>query len=344
MLSQKLIIIMTKTFISASFLEDGRFVPLSFDGNTKMSYAEETNFQGFLTAVLETFNLEKLEDADMSAILVVCGSKSEKANQLNSILSKLKRNSMISVEYVLPYILLSKGELKKEGSQIVSIFDSFYNLELSEKNLLECHLTDEKDDAISLNAGDFFPLFFADASKFGADEKLLYEKDEEIKQLKDKIKEIEAKELEKENILACTKQLLEDSEHRAESIAKKMEIIAKRSIIYWKYEFYSEDFVKGLLPSFSRGYRFELSHLKKDDTKVNKGDEIAIVKGFLGRATVNCNEQFNLRAKSSGKIYYLTDEFKDIGVSAIIAVICDENESKEEVLKWCKEVLPNYLP
>ena len=90
---EKLIVLMTKSEIQAAFLENGEPMPVSFAGSVKMSYESEKDFTRFSSEVLDTFNLESFEGADMSAILINCGAESEKANALNTILSALKKNS-----------------------------------------------------------------------------------------------------------------------------------------------------------------------------------------------------------------------------------------------------------
>ena len=359
MAKQKLIITMTRTQISAAFLENGKPMPVSFDGNTKMPYEGEKDFQKFCMAVSDTFNLENLDGADMSAILVVCGAENEKANELNALLSKLQGNSMIRAEYVLPYILASRGELKKDAGQCVAILDSAYALKNNEKNLLECTEAEKSEEnALALSANDFFPLFFVDASKFGMDEKLAQEQAERINALQDenqelleKIQEFELDETERANAQTAAKltveQVLAELERRAE-------IAEKRSVVYWAYNSrispsrrspsYSFLWGIGNTENISSNLRFEFERTHQDGDMVNAGTVIGTVKVFSGKATVNYDSIHELTAKTDGQIFYQLNNSSDIGASAIVAVICDEADTKPEVFKWVKSVLPNYLP
>ena len=348
MAKQKLIIIMTRTQISAAFLENGKPAPVSFDGNTKMSYEGEKDFQKFCLAVSDTFNLENLDGADMSAILVVCGSENEKANELNSLLSKLQDNSMIRAEYVLPYILASRGELKKDAGQCVAILDSAYILKNNEKNLLECAEAEKSEEnALTLSAQDFIPLFSADMSKFGVDEAELQEKNKIIAEFEGLTKELQEELLSAREELNASLKPKENTLKEHNETLKKLLCIQSRYVVHWDYkpkENRSYSYPWGSSASASANMRFEFERTHKDGDAVRHGEEIGTVKVFHGKATVKYEEIFSLKAHSSGVIFYQIDNSPDIGVKAIVAVICDENDTKTEVSKWVQSVLPNYLP
>lgn len=348
MAKQKLIITMTRTQISAAFLENGKPMPVSFDGNTKMPYEGEKDFQKFCMAVSDTFNLENLDGADMSAILVVCGAENEKANELNALLSKLQGNSMIRAEYVLPYILASRGELKKDAGQCVAILDSAYALKNNEKNLLECAEAEKSEEnALTLSANDFFPLFFVDASKFGMDEKIIVQKDKEIAEKNSEIKRLQN---EREELSKKIDELLSSKDtHQKEMeiLSKSFKSVAERKVIQWQYSKASSSASSYMWLSrhdSTAQIRFEFERTRKDGDAVQYGEEIGTVKVFQGKATVKYEEIFSLKAHSSGVIFYQIDNSPDIGKKAIVAVICDEADTKSEVSKWVRSVLPNYLP
>ena len=132
-----------------------------------------------------------------------------------------------------------------------------------------------------------------------------------------------------------------------EILSKSFKSVAERKVIQWQYSKASSSASSYMWLSrhdSTAQIRFEFERTHKDGDAVRHGEEIGTVKVFHGKATVKYEEIFSLKAHSSGVIFYQIDNSPDIGVKAIVAVICDENDTKTEVSKWVQSVLPNYLP
>lgn len=184
----KIIVVQTKTYLQASYLEFDTVVkPLSIDGNKEITYScetAETSFSRLEQAISETFNLESLDGADISVIVVVCGVESEMVNKLFKHLDTIHQCNMIYVEHVLPYILLGEGYFKKQDDQIVQILDTFYQVKNVGNKVTCSQITKPNKNITTLQADDFVQLYDFDTSSIGADEKLVKQVNDLLEQNK----------------------------------------------------------------------------------------------------------------------------------------------------------------
>lgn len=168
----KIIILLTKEKIQSVYFDNGEYVPLSIDGNKIISYSDEKDFKRVVEAVTGTFNLEAIEDADFSFIIVVCGAEPQMANSLNKLLSSTAENNLLYVEHILPYILISKGLLNKNTVYTVKIIDTYYQLKLVGQNFEFVPVEKAYSDEIILEARDFSALFSFNASYLGEEDNM----------------------------------------------------------------------------------------------------------------------------------------------------------------------------
>jgi hypothetical protein len=189
----KLIVIQTENKLKAVFLENDVVNPLSIDGNAEVSYSTDNAdavFSRLQHAVVGTFNLESLDGADISIILVSCGADTNITNKLYKVFLTVKESNVIYAEHILPYILLGAGKLKKQGNQSVQILDTYYHLEYHEQKL-SCVQCEKQDEIFTvLDVIDFAQLLDFDINRIGPDEVLSKQIVELQKQLQNKNEKI----------------------------------------------------------------------------------------------------------------------------------------------------------
>ena len=356
MAQRKVIILMTAKFLQAAYIENDTARTVSIDGSSSFSYKTENDFSRFTDYITDTFNLSSLDGADMSVILVVCGAENGKANMLSAVLAKAKDNNMIRAEYVLPFIIIAKGNATKDSETHIKILDAWYTLKCDAESRTECKQSESLDTAdITLSAQDFVPLFSADMSKFGVDEAELQKKNKIIAEFEGLTKELQEELLSTrrelkaslESKIDTTKELTDKSKEYNETL-KNLLCIQSRYVVHWDYkpkENRSYSYPWGSSASVSANLRFEFERLCNDGDMVRNNEKIATVKVFAGKATVNYEEKISLYARSSGRIFYFLENSPDIGSnSCVVAVTCREDDAKAEVKKWLSSVLPYYLP
>ncbi len=193
----KIIILLTKKYLQVAFQEDDKWCLLSIDGNKEIAYSDEKDFKRVIGAITGIFNLESLEEADVSSMIVVCGAETKIANKLNELLSSATENNMINMQHILPYVLLSKGLLKKDVNQTIRVFDTCYQLDYHEQNLDCFQLEESKAAEIVLEGCDFSSLFSFNSSMVGTDEKIV----NQLSELKEQNKKIAEQNLQALNLV-----------------------------------------------------------------------------------------------------------------------------------------------
>lgn len=222
-MKHRLIILLTKKYIQAAYFEDDKCFPLSFDGNKIISYSDEKDFKRIFEAVTGIYNLESLENVDLSAMIIGCGADSNVINKLSKLFLTIQECNIVFVDHVLPYILLCKGLLKKKIRLTVKILDICYKLDYHGQTL-ECIQLEEPNSAgIILEAHDFAPLFSHSISCFVKDEKL-----------NECLMELEKWKVEQEK---QNKKTIAEHQQDIAELKKQVDFLnnCAWSIIYWRY-------------------------------------------------------------------------------------------------------------
>jgi hypothetical protein len=352
---QRIIILLTKKYIQAAYLEDEKCSPLSIEGNKKISYSDEKDLNRVKNAITGIFNLESLDSADISVMVVACGAASKTVKKLNDFFSITSECNSVFVEHILPYILLGKGLLKKKTEQTVRISDVCYKLDYHGQNLECVQIAKSNTAGIVLEAHDFAPLFSFNASNLGKDEKLLNQLNDLIIQNKKAVVQIsqnkkQIEDLKKQiaflnncawNIVYWRydnniKEMLNDKtkknsqEHishalsidKSDAVALLAESI--KAILVTQTNKSFSDAQTNKSSSAEKNLKFSFSKLHENGAVVEKDDSLAIIKIISKKITDKFIIDYVLKSNIAGRVFYLIDE-GDIGIFTPVAIVCDKD-------------------
>lgn len=342
MADYNIFILITKKYLQAGYYHNGEITPISIDGNLKITYSSDKDFEKLLDAIRDTFNIDELDDISLSALIISCGTNKQYSDHLYRMIMKTTTHNIINAEIIIPYLCIYKTKLKQDQELCVSLLDSNYLISKQSNGKFKCiYLEDNNEDKslFELELKDLLPLVELDLSKIGIDEKIIIEKDNRIQQLEKELEQykdysaklasdLEQKEVELQDQLKQTSNFLEENEKRLKSRRKAIFFFMSAFFDNYNYNQLNDEKLISKVD-----FLCENGELVKENTEIAIVEVIYEYKGNSRRYTKKCT----LKAPASGKIIYNNNNPLKQGAGAkhiIIGAICDADDTISKVNEW----------
>lgn len=207
---QQVYILVSPKYIQAGYFRDNQIVAISIDGNLKISYSSDNDFERLIESIKDTFNVDELNDVELSITIISCGAITSVTDHLFEIIKTSKNHYIINAETVIPFICACKGLLINKKTTKISILDSLYQISEREKGRVFCCQLNDDDSEMevhTLELSDLTSIVNFDITKLGMDESVVAQFNKTIDDLKKEIAKLTS---ENENYSKTEKKLNED--------------------------------------------------------------------------------------------------------------------------------------
>lgn len=187
---QQVYILVSPKYIQAGYFRDNQIVAISIDGNLKISYSSDNDFERLIESIKDTFNVDELNDVELSITIVSCGAITSVTDHLFEIIKTSKNHYIINAETVIPFICACKGLLSDKKTTKISILDSLYQIsEREEGRVFCCQLNNDASEmeVHTLELSDLSSIVNFDITKLGMDESVVAQFNKTIDELKKEI-------------------------------------------------------------------------------------------------------------------------------------------------------------
>lgn len=343
MADYNIFILITKKYLQAGYYHNGEITPISIDGNLKITYSSDKDFEKLLDAIRDTFNIDELDDIPLSALIISCGTNKQYSDHLYRMIMKTTTHNIINAEIIIPYLCIYKTKLKQDQELCVSLLDSNYLISKQSNGKFKCILLNDNNEdkyLLELELNDLLPLVELDLSKIGIDEKIIIEKDNRIQQLEKELEQYKG---------YCTKLSsdLDQTEHENIKLQKEASALEEASEKMFSSR---RVLIRFCLSAFFDKYSFKKIDIQKLNiskiefyypnlANVTENCEIASVEvvyeyhGNSRRYTKKCV----LTAAKTGRIFYPKESPLKQGKAAetfLLGALCDPDDKLGSISSW----------
>lgn len=190
---QQIYILVSKKYIQAGYFHDNEITAISIDGNLKITYSSDSDFERLIDAIKDTFNVDELNDVELSITIISCGAITSITDHLYEKIKTSKQHYLLNAETVIPFICTCKGLLTNKQIPTISILDSLYQIsEREEGRVFCCQLNDDDSEmeVHTLELSDLTSIVNFDITKLGMDDSIVAQFNKTIDELRTEIKKI----------------------------------------------------------------------------------------------------------------------------------------------------------
>lgn len=347
----RVLIFMTREMLAAIDIDTGgKTDTISLDGNDVMGYSSQEEIREFCQHIKNYYNIDAFSDLGMAIFILRFDAVMEDVSVLLKEIQEATEYNLLSVEKVLPWIVLKEGLLKPDTTIQIRTFDVVYTVSLGNDFVMQCQIGGEKEHSFVLPKEKLAECdHLSEKVLFGDEEgknALSKKYDREIEKLKKQLEVEKEKTKAAENnltkIVSKIYEIREEKKRNASRTICKMQCKDKEverkflannlqnNSIYSSYLF-------GLWKIDE--YFFYIKYCHYDAEVIEKGQKIAKVEVW----SKNCvdekgvrrsTEDFIIKATASGRLFWLQEPETELSYGADIAVIGDVSDTKEEILKW----------
>lgn len=340
-------ILISKKYLQAGYYHNGEIVPISIDGNEKITYNSDKDFDKLIESMKDTFNIDDLDDISVSTVVICCGANNQNSDHLYRLVNQSPSHNIINAETIIPYLCIYKTKLNQDKELGVSLIDTQYLIKKQPNGKFKCIYSEAnvEEDVYKLELKDLIPLVELDLSKMGIDEKILIEKNNKIHELEETSKQYES-------VISTLSSKLEQTD--AENNNLKQQLSETYNYIESILNHQRKPLVFSLLDSFDnphklRDLNFTKSYISKIQLFCKNGSSVAvdeevaaaeIVYEYNGAAR-RYTKKYPIKATCKGVFFhnpYLSENLqkttKTLEVPWLIGAICDPLDTNDRVIKW----------
>lgn len=357
-----LICISEKKLMALDVIDLDNIDRISIEGNDFLEIKEESSIVEFSKYIKEYYNIDSFTDININICIVSFYAKRKDLNLIYKDMKDASRLDIIDAKVYLPILLLKESSIKANSIVNVYCFENSYIMKITSDLGIE-YILEGNGDEVKLEPEMFSIIFMFTCDGLISDEAEIRKLKSNYKELLNEYKSsIEKKDKEIEKYEDRYKKL----ELKYENIIKEIEILkrekeeqnkiknTKRSVIW-----FTKDLIKStsIYESNLRGEIFSLPlmaasaivnkkeykirNLHKSGDIITKGTNITEIVEYVKTSIGELKEtgrKCTIKAKYSGRIFYLKDNNVCVTNDVEIAIITDESDTKKDVMKWYKDM------
>lgn len=324
---------------------------ICFQGNKELNYNGIEGIEAFYASLTDTYNVDDIAELDTNVYIVDCGAEKEVKWAIVDKFKQCNVLDVISINKLLPFVLIRNNMVKAGEKAVVSFMGEVYAYICDNDMKFEELSTRGKKPQKELQAEDFAFWVMMDANGCGTDSgnnDELIRLQVELSEYKDRIERLSDVKLQNETLMQKCEQLentLEEYKNKIagyaqqekynEEVDKKVndELLAKRRQIVSEIiggEFGGEYFVHYHAESGEITDKDDIIAEMKLSRNADAGREVEATR----TGKIACLYKQDERIDEYSKTYY---DFKGFGSYSYyfdIAVIGDEEDDVEAMIKW----------
>lgn len=341
----RVLILISKEKLTAMDIgADGSVEAISIEGNETMTYKSEEEVKEFCQYVKDYYNIECFSDIDMSISVIRFDASQHHVICLFEEIKIANECDIISIEKLLPLLVLKEGLVKPDITLQVEIFGSAYSVWVSNDLKLQCIRGEVGKNKVELPIAKLSLYYCFDANN-------LIDNKEELEKCQEEFR----RELShKEKLINKLKKNIQAEKARADAAEAKVETLsdqksksAKRYICkfdkkcplnayntifsaIWGRGFAGDDLEKKFAAD---DLEYRIVHVVSDSDVVKKNQKIAVAQAYYCGLRMSSYDMV-ITAVEDGRVYRLMDSHLTIKEGDAVALIGDLLDNKEDIMQW----------
>lgn len=335
----QILILLAKDKIAAMDIgADGRVEIIYFEGNESIAYGSGEEMRDFCLYLKDYYNIEDFSDLDMSASIIKFDALSDNALCLFEEIKTAKECNLISIEKLLPLLVLKEGLVKPDITLQVEIFGIAYSIKISNDLRFECKQEESGNKQLRIPIERLSLYYSFDGNN-------LIDNEQELKKCQEEFRnELECK----ETAIQKLEQELQVEKARANAAVEKAERMleqknrnAKRYVCKFNKknlepQMKAKNLYDDILDLFNDCiYRAEyrIAYAVRDCDVVKQHQKIAVAQAYYGNERMSSCDCV-ITAVEGGRFYCLMSLNATIKDGDAVALIGDLSDTKEDVMSW----------
>ena len=333
----QVLILMAKEKLAAMDVDaDGKAEAISIEGNAVMKYGSEDGVKEFCRYLKDYYNIEEFSDIDLSITVIRFDALQHDTICMFEQLKAAGDCNLISVERLLPLLVLKEGVLKPGRTVLVEIFGSTYSVGISNNLKIECKKGGKGQDKLKLPVERLSLYYYFDANN-------LIDNKSELKRCQE---EFQRELSEKKDLLNQFEKRMQDERARADTAEAKIEWMysyicqiknqKSRSVerCICKFKEKKENVKRS--PSWLTlltPVKYQIEYVVDNLDILKKYQRVAIARGYCNDTRNSAYDTF-ITASGDGRVYLLKKSGAIIHDGDAVAIIGDLSDSREEIMQW----------
>lgn len=339
----QILILLAKDKIAAMDIgTDGRVEIIYFEGNESMEYESGEEMRDFCLYLKDYYNIEDFSDLDMSASIIKFDALSDNALCLFEEIKSAKECNLISIEKLLPLLVLKDGLVKPDVILQVEIFGIVYSINISNDLKFECKQGESGNKQLRIPIERLSLYYNFDGNNLIDNKQELKKCQEEFRNELD-CKETVIQKLEHE--LQAEKARADAAVEKAERMLEQKNCNTKRYVCKFDKKNLEAQmkarnpYVGGVVDTIFRrldltdDWQYRISYAVRDCDVVKQHQKIAVAQAYYGNERMSSCDCV-ITAVEGGRFYCLMSLNATIKDGDAVALIGDLSDTKEDVMSW----------
>lgn len=341
MLYQVLILVAKEKLSAIDVSEDGTAETISIEGNEIMTYKSVTDIRNFCRHIKDYYNIDDFSDIEMSVLIVKFDALSSDAVCMLEEVKTANECNLVSIEKLLPVLVLKEGLIKPDMTLQVEIFGSEYSVKMNSGLKVECKEGGDGQDKVKLPIERLSQYFCFNANNLIDNKQELKKCQEELNRKEaacDNLKKELQKEKDKIDVIVTNLYRIREEKRINEEKNKN----AKRYICRFEKNFsqpiMNTSGIGIMMKSLDSlvvwsSAEYKIKYLISDGAVVKKNQMIASARAYDSDKKISVSG-IGITAVENGRIYRLMSSDATIRDGDAVALIGDLSDTREDIMQW----------
>lgn len=327
---------------------NGKSDRISIDGNDVMKYNSKMQIKEFCQYIKDYYNISKFSDLEMAITILRFDAVMENIFVLLDQIRDAGECNLISIEKVLPWMVLKEGLIKAGTDIQINTFGMVYTVSLGEDMILKCQPGGIKEHSVM-----FLPEKFSEYNHLNKKSLVDYEEEKnelckkfdiELDNKEQQIKKLESQLVKEKKKTQKAKDSLAQVRTEIDEIQEEREKNANRYICKLKKRSsggYGGTKWNGLYGAFGDiaahmvgdAIKYKVKYNIDNADIVKKNQKIATIQAYFGDERKFDRDTF-VTAVADGRVYCLLDSNATIKDGDAVALIGDLSDNREDIMQW----------